>query len=244
MQDIKLGSHVWSNITELGLHSTLKVLDVSKNDLKSFPPEFSSLAQIKTLICSRCELQRTNDISNLQTLKKLEIDFNNLEETTLKPLPIGLVRLSLSHNHFCSISASVIVGLVNLSELDLSFNRLTTTEGLGACAQLNILILDNNVIVELSEDLASLTALRRISLKNNKIGRKSVVDPHRFSIPEVFLVNSTVEKIDLAGNTGLRNADLLQFDGMHVFLERRNKAADKQFATGAMVSFNVFGLDG
>jgi Leucine-rich repeat (LRR) protein len=222
----------------------LKVLDVSKNDLKSFPPEIASLTQIKTFICSQCDLQRTIDISHVQTLTKIELDGNNLEETTLRPLPITLVRVNLSHNHFTSLTNSIIRDLVNLTELDLSFNRLETTEGLGTLVKVNILLLDNNLICELSEDLAGLISLRRISLKNNRIGRKSVRQPDKYSIPESFLTNSSVEKIDLSGNTNLRNADLLQFDGMDVFLERRNKAAEKQFSTGAMVSFSVFGLDG
>jgi Leucine-rich repeat (LRR) protein len=236
---------VWTNINEMGLPAVLKVLDVSKNDLKSFPPELANCTQLKTLICSHCELQRTTDVRHLTALAKLDLEANNLEESTLKPLPaVSLVRLNLANNHFTLIHTSVLVELVNLKELDLSNNRVQSTEGLGQLVRLNILILDNNLLTELTEDLAALTSLKRISVKHNKIGKRSTKNPDAYSIPEAFLVNSSVEKIELTGNTNLRNNDLMQFDGMNAFLERRNKAADKNFATGGMVSFNVFGLDG
>ena len=93
-------------------------------------------------------------MTTLGRLVTLSLDNNDLEANCLAQLPGQLQRLDLSSNHFVTIPRDGIAGLLNLTELNLANNRLTTTEGLGVLVSLIDLNLDNNEIPEVSEDVA------------------------------------------------------------------------------------------
>ena len=221
------------------------MLDVSDNELKSIPPEIVQMLALKTLILSRCSLQRTIGLSNLPALTKLELDGNDLEGDRLRSLPISLTKLSLSHNHFQEIP-QVLHTLINIVELDLSFNRLTTTAGLGFLVKVVVLILDNNELLELTEDVSNCRVLKLLSLKHNHFQVKSLTNSTnstKNSIPASLFINTVVERIDLEGNKALCTEDVMHFEGVDVFLERRKVAKDKVLLTGALSSTSLFGLE-
>ena len=199
------------------------------------------MPNLKTLHASRCSIQRTADMSNLLKLTTVELDQNDLEIDVLRPMPAGVQKLNLSLNHF-SAFPPVLKDLVFLVELNLSGNRIETMVGIGSLSSLVMVNFDDNQIVEISPDAAQLTKLRQISLKKNRIAKRAISFEGQ-SIPADFFVNTSVEKIDLEGNLQLQKSDVLEFDGIDTFLERRKRNKEKNLQGGAMTDFSLFGLD-
>lgn len=185
-------------------------------------------------------LHRVSDLSALDKLNLLDLDKNDLEIDVLGPLPASLLRLSLANNHFSGLSPS-IMNLINLTELNLSGNRIESMEGIGALSSLVVVILDSNQIMEIPIDAANLTKLRQISLKNNRFKKKAISGLQ--CIPETFFTLTNVDSIALSGNTDLQKADIMDFQGIEIFIERRKKTKDKSLQGGAITSLDLFGLD-
>ena len=233
-------SNVWSKLRDDNLH--LKILDVSGNELKELPMEIStSMINLKTLHASRCSIQRISGLSALDKLTVLNLDKNDLETDVVMGLPTSLLRLNISSNHLSALPIS-IRSLVSLTELNLSNNRIQSLTGIGELVSLVSLNLNDNLVSELPEETSRLVKLKQISLKNNRISKKAV-SLDRQSIPASFLLLTQVDTIDLGGNPGLTKAQVLEFEGIQAFIERRKKAKDKSLQGGAMTDFNLFGLD-
>ncbi len=213
---------------------------MSDNDLKTLPPEVYALRSLKTLHVSACHIHRTLGMEEMTLLAQLFLDHNDLEDGQLRPLPLSLQRLDLSVNHFGSFPP-VLQSLRSLVELDLSGNRIAFMTGIGALVGLVVLQLNNNVLVEVSEDAKYLTQLKKISLRNNLIGPKAVTFEGA-SIPRSFFAETGVETIDLAGNTQLTTTLVMTFDGVDVFMARRQLNKEKSISGGALTSTSLFGL--
>ena len=232
-------SNVWSKLSS-DLH--LKILDISGNDLKELPSEVSaSMVNLKTLHASRCGIQRISGLSALDKLTVLNLDKNDLESDVIRGLPVSLLRLNLSSNHLSAIPIS-FRSLLSLTELNLSNNRIESLVGIGELVALVSLNLNDNLLTELPDETNRLVKLKQISLKNNRIS-KNAFSYDGQSIPASFLLQTLVDNIDLGGNPGLTKAQVLEFDGIQAFIERRKKSKDKSFQGGAMTDFNLFGLD-
>lgn len=214
---------------------------MSGNSLKSLPVEVYSMTNLKTLHASRCGLQRISDLTPLDKLTQLYLDKNDLEIDMIMPLPVSLQKLDLSTNHFSALPP-VLPGLMNLTELNLAGNRIQILTGIGGLVSLVNLILDDNAICEVPEEAANLVKLRSISLKNNRITKRAASHDGQ-SIPAAFFSQTNVDTIDLSGNAGLTKADVMAFEGVDKFIERRKKVKDRSFQGGAMTDFKMFGLD-
>ena len=123
-----------------------------------------------------------------------------------------------------------------------SNNRLEDVEAIATLTALQILKLDENNLVEIPESFANLKALKKISLQQNKL---VPVAPStgRQSIPAGFFIETAVDTIDLKGNTEIRKAQVMEFDGVDKFIERRTKSKNKAFAGGAMSDYSMFNID-
>ena len=117
-QEVKSNSPVWTSISSPDLSVKIKVLDLSCNPLKSLPAHILLLEHMKTLHISKCNLQRLPNLSSLTQMKKIELDNNDLEETTIGPLPVSLTRLNLSFNHIIKFP-DVLNVLIHVQDLDL-----------------------------------------------------------------------------------------------------------------------------
>jgi Leucine-rich repeat (LRR) protein len=190
--DLKASSSVWGKIASSGLIERLKTLDISGNTLKTLPPEIYDMMNLKTLHCSRCNVQYTHDLSALMRLQTIHLDNNDLESNVLASLPTTLVKLDISNNHLATIPTSAFVGLVNMRELNLSGNRLNTIEGVGVLTGLVDLCLDDNQLQELSLDLAMCVELSHVSVKNNQLSARSSTREGEQSIPQAVRSSSCV----------------------------------------------------
>ncbi|XP_042065747.1 probable inactive leucine-rich repeat receptor-like protein kinase At3g03770 [Salvia splendens] len=109
----------WSNLT---------VLSLKNNRLNGEVP--SAVARITTLIelvlSHNFLTGKMPDLSKLSTLQLLDLRENSLD-STLPPLPKGLVNVFLSKNSFSGSIPEQFVKLEQLQHLDLSNNHLTGT---------------------------------------------------------------------------------------------------------------------
>lgn len=239
--DIKASSSVWLKIQEENLHLKIKTLDVSGNQVKSLAVEIYTMINLKTLHASRCGIQRISDLSSLDKLAVLNLDRNDLEIDVVTRLPVSLLRLNMSFNHFSAVPPA-IRPLIAITDLNLGNNRIENVNGIGDLVALVILNLDDNNICELPEEMCRLVKLRQISLKNNRISIKAATHEGQ-SIPASFFIQTQVDTIDLGGNKGLQKQQLLQLEGVDTFIERRRKQKDKQFSGGVVMDVSLFGLD-
>lgn len=225
-----------------GLNLSIKTIDVSGNAVKALPVEFYTMVHLKILHASRCSIQRVSDLTSLERLVQLDLDKNDLEVDVLSPLPVSLLRINLANNHFSGLPPS-LHNLISLVELNLSGNRIQSLTGVGHLVSLINLILDNNQIEEIPEEASNLKKLKQISLKGNKFKKKSASNPELQSIPASFFKLTLVDTINLAENTDVRQADILAFVGVDVFMERRKKSKEKSLQGGAMHDLDVFGIN-
>ena len=123
-----------------------------------------------------------------------------------------------------------------------SNNRLENIEAISMLIALQLLNLDENHLVEIPESFSNLKALKKISLKKNMLIPKAPSTGNQ-SIPAGLFTETAVDTIDLEGNTHIKKADIMKFDGVEIFLERRRKSKDKAFAGGAMSDYSMFNID-
>ncbi len=236
--DIKATSKTWGNLPV----QKLKTLDMSGNNVKTLPPEIAQMAQLKILHASRCHLNRVFDINTLPKLTTLNLSINELNETSLVPmgLPPQLRSLNLSENHFTMIPDSCLAGVLNLTELNLSFNQLESIHGLGVLVSLIELKLDNNNITEISADLSLCQKLKHISVSNNKISGKNSIGEQ--SIPSGIFIDTQLDELILNGNSMLSKKMIYDFEGIDIFIERRRKSKDRNIIGGAAADdLDIFG---
>ena len=123
-----------------------------------------------------------------------------------------------------------------------SNNRLENIEAIGMLISLQIVNLDENKLMEIPASFSNLRALKKISLKNNFL-LPTAPSTGNQSIPATVFTETGMDTLDLAGNTNIRKADLMKFEGVDVFLDRRKKSKDKAFAGGAMSDYSMFNID-
>jgi Leucine-rich repeat (LRR) protein len=240
-QDIKTNSWVWVSIGSPDLSTKLKVLDVSGNVMKSLPSQVSGLPVLKILYANGCSLQRSPNMIPSTRLKQVYMNHNDLEETTLNPLPNSVSKLDLGFNHFTRFPP-VLSLLVNLEEINLSGNRLESIEGIGNLVNLVLVTLDDNRLQELSLDFTGLVKIKKLSIRNNNLHAKAVTREGQ-SIPEGLFITTALENLDLQGNIQLKKTEILAFNGIETFLERRRANKEKGISGGAMTDLGLFGLE-
>lgn len=113
--------------------------------------------------------------------------------------------------------------------------------GVECLVSLQVLLLDNNQIQELPLQMEMLTHIQHISVQNNQLQRMARSREDQ-CIPKELLASTPLERLDLKGNP-LRQADVMSFEGVEAFLERRKGVKNKAIQGGAMIDMSLFGLD-
>lgn len=129
-------------------------------------------------------------ISEMGSLERLDLSHNEIERPPR--LPASLISVNLSFNPQCQNLAGLAVSsLMNLRELVITNNSLTSTHGLSHLPSLEVLNLSDNSITKLS-GCEMLSRLKVLILVHNDI--KNVIALRCLSC------NNSLESLDLRGN--------------------------------------------
>jgi internalin A len=176
----------------------LEHLSLRNNSIKTIPTIVFTLENIKNLNLSDNQIHEISDRNfiNLMEIEKVDIGYNsvnsipsgvikypkcknlNIQGNKLEKFPSAisqvktLEKLDLSENRITSIDDDAFLELVNLIELDLSFNDLTyLPSSLGSLKKLKKLNLSGNKISDLPKEFENLVSLESLDLDGNPIER-------------------------------------------------------------------------
>lgn len=164
----------------------LEHLDLSGSNLKEFLKyPLHQLTSLKILRVSECLLttfpQSIIDIPNLETLI--------LTQNPLKVIPARvstmntLTTLKMS---FCSLSVLEINGLLNLTDLDVSYNYISDCTGFTGLTNLHVLDISHNTdITELPENISNLSQLETLYIQGTSIRGVPTVLEDCFNLKEL-----------------------------------------------------------
>jgi protein phosphatase 1 regulatory subunit 7 len=180
--------------------SMLRKIDLGANRIRVMDPqELAGLINLEELWLGKNKIEVVQGLEKLTKLRRLDIQSNRL--TVVENLTAQretLEELYLAHNGITTEGASAPTGIAldfqNLSVLDLSRNKLTSTQPLGHLRSLDELWLSGNEIAHFDDvqPLASL-ALETIYLEYNPLQedplyRKRIAE----TIPSLKQIDATL----------------------------------------------------
>lgn len=161
-----------ANIFDLTALNLLSISDTGAA-LTALPARLSNLTNLQQLLLygnRLAELPASGALAALKRLKTLDVSRNELAAV---PEEIGtleqLFTLNASQNRLVAFPA--LTQCVRLSTLDLSNNLLAEFPPVcdAALANLSELVLDGNAIVVIPPEIGALEALKRFSMRANKV---------------------------------------------------------------------------
>jgi len=191
----------------------VEYLDLSSQEIKSFPKEILQLTNLKTLVLSDNQLRGIPDeVAQLKNLENLYLSGNKLTSLpkTMSQMK-SLKTIGLNHNRFENFPEILlqspnlqmitlesnqlkkipenINAITNLKQLNLQKNQITSIPtSLFACDNLVFVYLDNNKINTFSTSGQS--KVKKISLENNKLT----------TLPQNLNNLQDLEELNLKGN--------------------------------------------
>ena len=151
----------FNRMTELHEHldhlTNLISLVARNNRLSRLPPSISSMVSLRRLnMSSNTFTTFPIEICNLVNLEDLDLSFNAL---TAIPEKIGnlvrLQRLLINNNRILGSLPRAFLKLVDLREIDVRFNRLTTLDVLSECSHLESISAGHNAITVVESQFPS-----------------------------------------------------------------------------------------
>jgi len=161
---------------EIGKLINLKELDLSSNQFTSLPSfitQLTKLEELKTIL--KKIPKEINEFLGLNRAKRriaeaeATLDLSLLYLTSLPNIRhlINLTELDLKHNQLTSLP-NIIDGLINLTKLDLSDNHLTSLPNeIGALINLKVLDLTKNKLASLPLSLKRMIKLDKLVIGDN-----------------------------------------------------------------------------
>ncbi|XP_072295351.1 podocan [Eucyclogobius newberryi] len=211
------------SVVPSGLPKSLLMLHLEKNSIHTIPADsLSSLRSLEYLLIHNNKLRsRTIHPAAFQGLKKLHTlhMYNNLLERVPRGVPRRAKTLMLLHNSISEIGRNDLALLHTLTELNLSYNRLSSGKlhheafrkmrnlstldlsgnslhlfPLGLPQSLQVLEINNNHLTSIPHGaLSGMDKLSRLVLSNNQLKVNSAYQG-------AWMELSTLSTLDLSGN--------------------------------------------
>jgi Leucine-rich repeat (LRR) protein len=204
-------------VSRLSSVKTLRRLDMSFNNMQTYPRRLCELKMLESLNLSGNLLQDTDmpvEMETYQFLVELILDSNRLKRI---PKAIckckKLSRLSLSHNMLSDLKQVEFVKRLRFLVAD--HNAITQLdENLKQLDRLEFLYLNNNVIQQIHSNLfkASLNTLRHLDLSYNKL---QTVQAEMFMLPNLEVLNlsnNQLTRLPLMSTTYFRTQPIYSID--------------------------------
>ncbi|KAL5270170.1 hypothetical protein ACHWQZ_G001040 [Mnemiopsis leidyi] len=214
MDIVLVGRHL-THLTLTDILSSVRSLDLSKNELKEISAVFSKLKRLERLDISENQIAfLSSEMKCLKFLKTLIIKKNNIKSVALDfgmsqsieklnlagnrlpEIPIQftmltrLVHLNLGSNQIVAIP-KIISNLMSLEYLYLGGNKLVCLpQEMGFLPRLSALYLHNNQLINIPANFRHLRSLRTLTLHNNNLS----------SLPRGFLSLKHLESLTIRQN--------------------------------------------
>jgi hypothetical protein len=151
---------------------------------------------LRTLQVKNCGLRALTRSTELNTLRRLYLGFNEIEEIpqTFFWSFCRLEILSLFDNKIVEIPKAAFRDLINLKRLSLNKNRLESIDSqlFANCINLEVVDLDNNELSAINGDLfAGAKRLRKLYMRNNRV---TAIEGH-------FLMDLNILSVNLKNNS-------------------------------------------
>ena len=177
----------------LGKLETVTHMNFAGNTVMQFTKEYlANWRSVRVLNLYECRIVKLASLGHLEQLEELRLFNNNLEEapdvgTRLSKLKV----VELNKNRITALPLKFFQGLKALERIVLTQNQITAIPSGIACPKLWSLIISQNHLTELPPDLPLWPSLRILFLNANSLTK----------LPETFLQNSTLERVNLARNS-------------------------------------------
>ncbi|XP_034036218.1 podocan [Thalassophryne amazonica] len=211
------------SVVPTGLPRSLVLLHLEKNSIRSIPKDaLTSVRNLEYLLIHNNKLRsRSIHPAAFQGLKKLHTlhMYNNLLERVPRGMPRRAKTLMLLHNAISEIGRNDLALLYTLTELNLSYNRLTSSQihreafrklrllenldlsgnslhslPLGLPRTLQVLIVKNNQLNSIPDGaLTGMEKLRKVILSDNQLKLNSIYQG-------AWMELSALTTLDLSGN--------------------------------------------
>lgn len=144
-----------------GAYKSLRSLNLSSNFLERFPPFL-------------CELTSLVDLDlSFNTIANLPAEIGNLK---------NLEKFLITNNRLAQYVPSTFRNLINLRELDIKFNGITTIDTIAELPKLEVLYAEHNGI---SSFVGKFEALRHLKLNSNPLNKFEITE----SVPTLKILN-------------------------------------------------------
>ncbi|GMK57027.1 hypothetical protein CspeluHIS016_0308670 [Cutaneotrichosporon spelunceum] len=174
---------------------SLRVLDVRRNQLTDLTPVYA-LPNLTTLRADSNHLV-TLDTQLGSKVRDFSVPHNSITRFTLAPMPgqvvaYALTQLNLSHGKLSGLDDQALGELVNLTELNLSFNQFTRLPStLDKLVNLEVFLCTDNMLASLPENtLGRMQKLRSCNIHNNNLKE----------VPEDIWLCGSLEIVNVSSN--------------------------------------------
>lgn len=201
-----------NNVISTEEASNVKKIDVSGKGIKSLAG-IRSFNNLEELICSYNEIGGTLDVSGMTKLVKLDCDHNLYTVlnasgcTALETLKANdNYRTEDDFKYIFTLEAAMLTGCRSLTDINLEDNALQAID-LTDCTELKELRLSVNKLKSI--DLTNNTKLVNAHIRRNAFDEKFHLDLTKCAyLRAIFLAESGLRSIDVAGCNNLRTLDL------------------------------------
>lgn len=184
-------------------------LNLANNRLSGLPQYFDSFRALRSLNLSSNFLDKFPPfLCDLESLVDIDVSFNSIASL---PDDIGRLRnlekFVMTNNRLTNGLPSSLSNLVNVRELDLKYNGLSSIDVISEMPKLEILSADHNMI---SQFIGSFERIRSLKLNSNPITKFEILRP-AFTLKMLNLSNAQLASIDGSFNN-MPNLERLVLD--------------------------------
>lgn len=202
IQHLKLSENLTSFPLEiLSLADSLEILDLSDNQLASFPEEFVQLQKLKIVFASNNHFKTLPEVlGQCANLEMVGFKSNEINQVPGSSLPPKLRWLILTNNHIEALP-DALGERPRLQKLALAGNRLThLPQTLSQSTNLELVRISANQLAECPDQLLGLPKLAWVAFSGNPFSQSDVKVQ---SVPEIQSSSFTLQQVLGQGASGV-----------------------------------------
>lgn len=201
LTSLHLDSNRITNLKPLSSLTNLELLWIENNGIKDITP-LAKLTNLQRLKLNHNNITSLSPLKNLNKLRKLQINKNKLSNLNGLEGMKDLVELCANENGLTDVKAlkdlrnlenleikntgmlkdiSSFSGLVNLTHLDITNNKIEDISSLKDLTKLEYLWMENNGVTDI-KPLSNLVKLKLLKLRGNKIKDYSPTEKYYYNL--------------------------------------------------------------